>query len=187
MRFFLSLELYSTKYKLNLDLSGVQQITTDAIAALIATVLRLGVPVAGNLPINTDAQRMLMDSGFFEYVNSTQNLPKIKRGSIKRQKSRMVEPLVARDLVHFGTKSIFGASQKSTAAYSTLIECMANTRNHASGRSDKNKPEKKRIPETWWATVYADAGRGKICFTFVDTGVGIFRSVRLGMVPMHVR
>jgi hypothetical protein len=61
---------------------------------------------------------------------------------------------------------------------------MANTRNHASGRNEHKKWQaiKKRPPELWWATVYADTGRKKICFTFVDTGVGIFRSVRIGTV-----
>ena len=184
MRFFINLELYSSRYNINLDLSKVDTLTTDAIAALLATIRRLDVGMRGNLPGNADAQRMLLESGFFDYVSSTQQLPRVKRGSIEQQKSKMVEPLVAAELVHFGTKGIFGSSQKCTAAYGTLIECMANTRNHASGRSDKSwkRPERRKPPETWWATVYADAGRGKICFTFVDTGVGIFRSVRLGMV-----
>jgi hypothetical protein len=183
MRFFANLELYSGRYNINLDLSKVGTLTTDAIAALIATLHRLDVSVRGNLPRNADAERMLLDSGFFDYVSSTQLLPKVKRGSIEQQRSKMVEPGVAADLVHFGTKGIGGASQKCTAAYSTLIECMANTRNHASGRNDnKNMREGRRPPETWWATVYADAGRGKICFTFVDTGVGIFRSVCLSTV-----
>jgi hypothetical protein len=180
MRFFLNLELFASRYNLVLDLSKVQTITTDAIAALIATVRRLDVFFRGNLPANPDAQRMLLESGFFDYVSSTQQLPKMKRGSIEQQRSKMVEPLVAKELVHFGTEGIFGASHKCTAAYSTLIECMANTRNHASGNTKRS--EKRKPPETWWATVYADAGRKKVCFTFVDTGVGIFRSVRLGMV-----
>ena len=182
MGFFVNLELYSSKYNLTLDLSQVETITTDAIAALIATVRRLEVPVRGTLPVNGDAQRMLVESGFFSHARSMQELPKTRRGSIEQQRSKMVEPTVAKELVHFGTKGVFGASQKNTAAYSTLIECMANTRNHAAGRENPNKPKVKKTPETWWATVYADEGRKKVCFTFVDTGVGIFRSVRLGMV-----
>ena len=145
MRFFINLELYSSRYNINLDLSKVDTLTTDAIAALLATIRRLDVGMRGNLPGNADAQRMLLESGFFDYVSSTQQLPRVKRGSIEQQKSKMVEPLVAAELVHFGTKGIFGSSQKCTAAYGTLIECMANTRNHASGRSDKSwkRPERR--------------------------------------------
>jgi hypothetical protein len=58
---------------------------------------------------------------------------------------------------------------------------MANTKGHAAGRNSPNSRSEKP-PETWWATVYADAGRKKICFTFVDTGVGIFRSIRIRTV-----
>jgi hypothetical protein len=182
--FFATLEFYSQKYIINIDLSNVETLTTDAIAALIATLRRLDINARGNLPNNRDAQRMLLESGFFAHVSNSQQLPEVKRGSIQQQKSKKVEPVIARDLVHFGTKSILGSSQKCTAAYSTLIECMANTRNHASGRNEHKKWQaiKKRPPELWWATVYADTGRKKICFTFVDTGVGIFRSVRIGTV-----
>ena len=182
MRFFFNLDFFASKYNLNLDLSSVERITTDAIGALLAILRRIDVPVRGNLPINADAQRVLLESGFFDHVSRAVNIPQVKRGSIKRQESKLVEPLFAKELVHFGTKSIYGASQRNTAAYSTLIECMANTRNHASGRGELKRPEKKRPPETWWATVYADTTRGKVCFTFVDTGVGIFRSVRMGLL-----
>jgi len=47
---------------------------------------------------------------------------------------------------------------------------MLNTLNHASATS-KNEP--------WWAAVYFDSERKRVCFTFVDQGVGIFRSSRL--------
>jgi hypothetical protein len=182
MLFFSNLELYASRYNLNLNLSNVATITTDAIAALIATVRRLDVSMRGNLPNNSDAQRMLLESGFFQYVSSTQELPQVPRGSIRQRESTTVEPVLAKGLVHFGTKGICGTSQKNTAAYSTLIECMANTRGHAAGRSELKMPQQRRPPETWWATVYADTGRKRVCFTFVDTGVGIFRSVRLGVV-----
>lgn len=181
MQFFTNLELYSSRYNIELDLSNVQTLTTDAIAALIATIERLDADMRGNLPYDPDAQRMLLESGFFDYVSSVQGLPSTPRGSIEQRKNTNVAPMTAKNLVHFGTKGIFGTSKRNTASYSTLIECMANTRGHAAGRNNPNRAGR-RPPETWWATVYADGGRKKICFTFVDTGVGIFRSVRIGVV-----
>jgi hypothetical protein len=181
MQFFSTLELYSSKYNLELDLSQIQTLTTDAVAALIATIQRLDVGVKGNLPDDPDAQKMLLESGFFQYVSSTQPLPSTPRGSIEQKANTNVAPETAKNLVHFGTKGIFGTSQRNTASYSTLIECMANTKGHAAGRNNPNSRSQKP-PETWWATVYADAGRKKICFTFVDTGVGIFRSIRIRVV-----
>jgi len=175
------MELYSSKYNINLDLSQVQTLTTDAIAALIATIQRLDVHMKGNLPNDPDAQKMLLESGFFKYVKSTQSLPSTPRGSIEQKTNTNVAPATAKNLVHFGTKGIFGTSQRNRPSYSTLIECMANTKGHAAGRKNPDSRSQKP-PETWWATVYADAGRKKICFTFVDTGVGIFRSIRIRVV-----
>ena len=48
---------------------------------------------------------------------------------------------------------------------------MNNTHNHAGGR--------RQTRETWWSTVYADLPRKRVCYTFLDTGVGIFRSIRI--------
>ena len=173
--------IYSSKYNLNLDLSQVQMLTTDAIAALIATIRRLDVDMTGNLPDDSNAQTMLLESGFFTYVSSTQPLPSTPHGTIEQKTNTIVAPATAKNLVHFGTKGIFGTSQRNRPSYSTLIECMANTKGHAAGRIDPYSRTKKP-PETWWATVYADSGRKKICFTFVDTGVGIFRSIRIRVV-----
>ncbi len=181
MEFFTTLDLYSSKYNLNLDLSQVQMLTTDAIAALIATIRRLDVDMTGNLPNDSNAQTMLLESGFFTYVSSTQPLPSTPHGTIEQKTNTIVAPATAKNLVHFGTKGIFGTSQRNRPSYSTLIECMANTKGHAAGRIDPYSRTKKP-PETWWATVYADSGRKKICFTFVDTGVGIFRSIRIRVV-----
>ena len=64
MHFFANLELYSRRYNINLDLRKVETLTTDAIAALIATLRRLEINVRGNLPTDADAQRILLASGF---------------------------------------------------------------------------------------------------------------------------
>jgi hypothetical protein len=172
--FLSNLRFYAEKHNLDLDLSGVTYLTADAIAALVGTLVPLQkVPVfiQGNLPRDQPAQDILVSSGFFEHFRPVQPLPKVSRGQILQEKSKKVQPDIARDLIHFGIKSLTGMPKRCNAAYRILIESMLNTHNHAA------KYEAKR--ETWWATVYADSARNRVCFTFVDTGVGIFKSVRL--------
>ena len=77
-------------------------------------------------------------------------------------------------------KALTGSDGKCNASYRVLIESMSNTHNHA--LSAKAKRERSQELETWWATVYADKARKRVCFTFVDAGVGIFASVRLGKI-----
>jgi hypothetical protein len=162
---------------LNLDLSKITQITADAITVLIAVIQGLVGKrlVNGNLPAHAETSEILAQSGFFAHVRSKQAPPPGKHGRISRQESKKVEPLVARDLIQIGTAAVRGQPQRSYAAYRTLIECMTNTHNHAAG-----KHRRFDVKETWYSTVYADVKRSRICYTFLDTGVGIFRSVRIG-------
>jgi len=186
--FLNNLRFYSAKYNLALDLSGVGLLTTDAIAALVATLgplQRAGVLIKGISPRDTTAQRILVGSGFFEHYRSDQPLPHVPHGQISQEKSKKVQPDLARDLIHFGIKALTGAEGKCSAAYRVLIESMSNTHNHA--LSAKAKRERSQELETWFATVYADAARKRVCFTFVDVGVGIFESVRLGKIRSFYR
>lgn len=183
--FLQTLRGYARGHHITLDLTDVELITPEAIAALTATIASNALPdtiVRGNLPTDPTAKQVLLQSGFFEHVKSATEIPKGKLGKIKERKSNRVEPATARELISCGTSQAFGASKNShstRAAYATLIELMANTHNHASG--------KRLERETWWATAYGDEARGRVCYSFVDTGVGIFRSIKVHWVRRAFR
>lgn len=163
----------SKKNHLRFDLSGITRMTSDAIAALTATISGLtGTHVQGNLPSNPDVKDMLVQSGFFDHVRKARPLPPCTKGRIARKESKKVEPTVARDLIHIGTTVIHGKPTPQRSTYRVLIESMANTFNHATRDSDGT--------QTWWATVYADPQSSRVCYTFFDTGVGIFHSANIG-------
>jgi hypothetical protein len=172
--FLNGLRSHANKYRLTLDLANVNKLTTDGIAVLIATLRQLRTYIRGNLPKDSAAQNMLVGSGFFAHVNKMQELPSVSHGQISQERSKKVQPDLAKELIHFGTRAL-GSEQKCTAAYSVLIESMSNTHNHAA-------PKRTTDREQWWATVFADANRKRVCFTFVDTGIGIFKSVKLSNV-----
>jgi hypothetical protein len=181
--FLNSVRFYSARYNLMLDLSAVEKLTADAVAVLVATVaplIRKGVLIRSNQPTDPTAQSILMASGFFQHFGSAQPTPHVSHGQILQEKSKKVQPDLARDLIHFGVKALSGADGKCSASYRVLIESMSNTHNHA--LSAKAKRERSQELETWFATVYADQTRKRVCFTFVDAGVGIFESVRLGTI-----
>lgn len=173
--FLNKIKVYALRYNIELDLSGVCSITTDAVAALSATLRSITdyCHVRGTNPKNPAALDVLVESGFFQIVKSIEPIPICTKGRIAQKKTgKKVEPSIARDLIQLGTRALYGLSQHRKAAYSTIIECMNNTHNHAS------KPD--RMKQTWLATVYADTQERRVCYTFVDAGVGIFRSLRIG-------
>lgn len=123
----------------------------------------------GYLPQDPNQRQMFFDSGLCDYLklNTAVKLPR-PSGNIQRRKNFKVEPKTAYDLKQFAMKSLYGQDRRHQPLYNTFIELMANTHNHAGGNSSKEK---------WLASVYCQPEQGRTCFTFVDTGVGIFRSV----------
>jgi hypothetical protein len=161
------------RYHLTFDLRGITTMTSDAVAALVATIRAMPqTAVRGNLPSDAAVTEMLIQSGFFDFANSLNPLPTCTRGKIFQRQSKKVEPTVARDLIHIGTEAIHGVARTNFSTYRVLIESMSNTHNHAAKAYTGI--------QTWWATVYADHQSGRVCYTFLDTGVGIFRSLKLG-------
>jgi hypothetical protein len=138
--------------------------------------------VRGNLPSDPAAKRVLLESGFFDHVRSTTQLPKGQLGKITSRESKRVEATIAWELIECGTSQAFGAkgnSDSTRAAYATLIELMGNTHNHAAkGREGA---------VTWWATAYGDSTRKRVCYSFVDTGVGIFKSLNIDWIRRAFR
>ena len=159
---------------LTLNLTSVTHITVDAITALIAEILSLRGKriVNGNNPSNQACRDLLVQSGFFDHVKSRLPLSAAQKGRIAPRKSHRVEGATAKDLIRIGTEAAFGSSRKSYPAYSALIEYMSNTHNHATGSREQYGAE------MWYSTVYGDALSQSVSYAFLDTGVGIFRSVR---------
>jgi hypothetical protein len=154
------------------DFSGITLMTVDAVAAFIATIRAMpATQVKGNLPKEPAVAEMLTQSGFFDHLRSRKRVPTSTKGRIAQKQSTRVEPKIAQDLIHVGTQAIFGASKRQQATYRVLIESMTNTMNHAADYAEGK--------QTWWATVYADLESKRVCYTILDMGVGVFRSLKV--------
>jgi STAS-like domain of unknown function (DUF4325) len=165
--FLNAIEEVSPNKHIDLDVDAINVLSPDAILALVATIGRPKFDernVRGNLPKDPENQQIFIESGFFDHVHARKALPRVvNRGLITQRRSKKVESGTAAEVIHHGTKRLTGQS--------SLVEAMGNTHNHAAGSRARR--------ETWWAMAYADSSAGKICYSFVDTGVGIFRSLKL--------
>lgn len=158
-------------YRVYLDLASIQKVSIDAITALIAAV-RSSKETSGNTPSQDAARELLIESGFFEHVRARNAPHAPTQGGLRPRRSRKVEPSTAQELIAIGTKAVGAEPGPRPSSYRVLIECMSNTHNHAAAPSEF-------VRETWWCSVYGDRARRRLCFTFVDTGIGIFRSVKV--------
>jgi hypothetical protein len=155
------------------DLRSVRILTADAIVVLLSEIAKItNVTIFGNAPADPVLANMFTQSGFYGYVQAPR-VPRQKgQGRITRKKSKVVDSKIAKDLIQFATSTLYGSPRKLRGVYRVLIECMNNTIDHAARAADR--------PENWWATVYCENPLRRADFAFVDSGLGIFESVKVG-------
>lgn len=167
--------------KIFVDLRSLTRLTLDACTALRAMLDRVKfmASVEGSRPLDARINAMLDETGFFENlrVRGEKKPPHSGRMCSREGNAQRVDPARAKEYVRFAAERTRGPGTKHEASYSNLIECMANTRNHAAGPNARaNHGE---YYESWWLSVYHDAGTGISQFAFVDLGVGILKSAKL--------
>ncbi len=167
-----------------IDLENVNKITVETLLLLLSKIkhraLSRCVGVGGNEPKEAKVRDMFSQSGFYDYVANRPRTYKSSNnlGILKKHEGKRVREDVCAEIIHYATQKLFGKVQKNGGLYRTLIECMANTKDHAKIGADTS--------EAWWVTAYYDAEAGIVFFAFLDNGVGIFKSVRMKSVLMYV-
>lgn len=159
-----------------IDTSRVEIVTVEALLLLLANIKRSSQRcgrIGGNEPTNAKVRKIFAQSGFYDFFAKQPRAYQKQHntGLLKRREGKRVRESVCAELVHYTSIQLFGTKRKNGGLYRALIECMANTRDHAKiGVSD---------PEAWWVTVFYDDETHIAHFAFLDTGVGIFKSARL--------
>lgn len=160
-----------------LDLRNVRHFSNDGLLLLRSITDRSTrarqTRVSANLPHNVDVATEFKASGFFSgFTKPPADLPPAK-GLILKKSHNRVHADVAAELVDFARKNAVMDKRNANVCSQTLVEIMTNTHNHA-GNKRIIKSSKKRVPHTWFASVYC---RDRIAyFNFIDLGIGIFKS-----------
>ena len=163
-----------------MDLSRVQSISTSAIMCILSALESARAKgkrarITGNYPEDADCNQILIDAGFYGFVYTDGQLPKARSNDelYAIQSGEQVEPEKAEDVKTFVVDRLGLSPQASEArsVYETLIECMANTKNHAYEGGDYGKRK-------WWLMAHHDRREGIVFLTFLDNGQGIPATVR---------
>lgn len=164
----------------NIDISDAQALTPETVAFLVANIadpdfLHQSI-VFGNAPNNPALKKLFTESGFYDHVNGNSYFSKGKESLLHKEVHHKVEPKVAMDAALVGIRHVFGNDKPFEPLYEILIECMSNTNDHA----DPQRSGKCR----WWLYVYSDPDKKISSYTFIDLGVGIFKSA---IVQNHLK
>ncbi|MCC7542333.1 MAG: hypothetical protein IT379_39310 [Deltaproteobacteria bacterium] len=178
--FFAVLEDYRRRGQgVALDMRPVEQLTPETCAMLAAVMemfRRKKLIVRGTSPRAEAARALLVRSGFFEHVTPMVPPAPVRGdlGQIRRRRNDegLADPTLVDTFVNFASsRSISRPEHKPS--YRCLLECMANTRNHATEQFGGRQP--------WWVAVHFDPETNISAFSFLDFGVGILKSANIRM------
>ena len=163
--------LISERNQVEFDLKDIKNLTPDAIALLIAKIKDIrftrGLMIKGNKPLKKPLNRIFEESGFLDHVKSAYVPPKNDNHLLIHQVTRKkVDSEIAKKVCERAVEHTFKQQIKFQPIYKIIIECMANTDNHASLNEE--------VKYDWWLFTYCEPDTGVTSFTFLDLGVGIF-------------
>ena len=167
---------YSKRKKVFVELKHVEKIDYDAIVVLLAILVRFkaaGIKFNGNFPNNEIAKQVLRESKFFSSLDkSFKNLDSYDlgaRSSILTHANKCVDAELGHKVIGQATETIWGEKRRSRGVQRVLVELMLNTSNHADLESEGKKH--------WWLSVNHRVNEKVVSFSFIDFGVGVFKSL----------
>lgn len=120
--------------------------------------------IRGTIPLDPESNRLIAQSGFYNFVRSRSVPAQYDTQFLQIKRGVQVAPDVAKEARIFSDQ-VMNVSGVRGAVYPTLIECMANTNNHA--YHIKNK-----MSEWWMIAIYNKLTNG-VKFVFLDNGLSI--------------
>lgn len=155
-----------------IDLEAITDLTADAVVALLSLAERaVRISFTCTVPDDPRLVNILSDAGFFRYFKGGPITTEGRAPLFTDKTAYKVEAETAKTLVSFVTTALFGSHRPVPSAYEAMIEGMSNTHEHARpGPSERVR---------WWASANYDETSQCGTFVFVDSGLGILRTLRL--------
>lgn len=176
-------KIFQGRENVDFDISDVSNLTSDTIALLVANVknpkfIKTGSS-RGNAPKKDDLRKLFTESGFAEHISLSSGFKKSQPGNLlHKEVDRKVAPDMAVRACTTGLEYVFKVPALDpslcdirSCLYEILSECMANTHNHAALT--------KQGECRWWMYAYNNPTTGSTSYTFIDLGVGIFKSAHI--------
>lgn len=179
IRFIQSLEYsYESKKKVYVDLLKVTEIDYSAIVVLLSIMVKFkasDIQFNGNFPQDHISKELLIRSGFFENldrkfkIEERYEIPAMGTGGIHTHAYKRVDSELGDQIIKSASRRVWGEERRCQGIQRALLELMQNTNNHAEIGKEGEKH--------WWLAVNHYQNENKVCFAFVDFGVGIFKSL----------
>jgi len=155
-----------------IEMKNIKYVTLDAIIYTIVFFenirkKRIKYKVNGDFPDNFDCKKLITESGFLKYIYPNAEINK-KTDILTIRDGYKVDNKIAKNVVTYVRKWLNEERINTKSIYNILIECMANTLNHAFGEGKGNAHK-------WYLMAYHL--ENEVHFVFLDNGLGISKTL----------
>jgi hypothetical protein len=145
-----------------------------SIIILLIAILKdkksMKVGISGNAPKDPQLEKLFVESGLYDFVSSKGKKKVASNNKLwKHSTNNQVKGEIAGEAV-LVCKNLFIENEinyDTDNLYNLLVEAMSNTINHA---------DKKKAHINWWLYYFIDENKKSIKYSFIDLGIGIFKS-----------
>lgn len=168
-------DCFNDKKKVFIRMKETTVISYDAIVVLLSKLIQFKaskIGFNGDFPKDKNLEGILRGSGFIEYLYKNfdnQDTYTIDR-KIYTHANKNVNSALTSNIIEEASKKLWKEKRRCPGMQRVFIELMQNTNNHA---SNHRKGEK-----LWWSSITHNKKEGKVCFSFIDYGVGIIDSLK---------
>lgn len=168
---------YERKKKVFVILHNVKEMTNDALVLLLSNVAQFkaaNIDFNGDKPKNRFIAEQIEQSGFYRILYQKKSFRKegdnidLSNNTIFTHAQKNVDSELTAHIISKNSEFLWGERRRCQGVQRIFIELMQNTNNHASHTvGDKY----------WWISVSRKMNPEAICFSFIDYGMGIFKSL----------
>ncbi len=169
-------ECFLKRQKLFIRFREVEHIEYDALVVLLSILVRFSshnIQFNGDFPVKRLPAAVLKSSGFFEYLYEKfmirDSYVLNAKSRIHTHASKHVDPSLGKTIIRDSSETIWGENRRSQGVQRAFLELMQNTHNHAEIGKEGDKH--------WWLSASHSKSKKKVLFSFVDFGVGVFKSL----------
>lgn len=173
-------QAFRKRRKVYVKLHKIKSMTDDAVVLLLSNVLEFKsakIAFNGSRPTNLSIARRLEKSGFFdilyeerknEYWNLGDSYSIAIDKSMHTHATKNVDSELTSALIEKSAEYLWGEKRRCRGVQRIFLELMQNTNNHASRHSGE---------KYWWVNISLLNNPKRIGFSFIDYGMGIFKSL----------
>lgn len=170
---------FRNRRKVFVNMQQVTTVTNESLCLLVSNMMLFQegrIDFNGNFPMNHDAFKVVMESGFLDKLYRRRNSVNNVNSPIYTHSAQKSNSDITDAIILSCSKFLWGEECNCSGVYNAFIELMTNTVEHADEIEGKQK---------WWLTATKDEMNEKVTFSFVDYGRGIINTLTSATQKRH--